>query len=73
MAKRSSARSSTAPTKKTLVGALIGLVLAALAGLGIQLLGWLTGKTPATRAEHRTTARPAGLPNTAHSFETAKQ
>ncbi len=73
MAKRSSARSSTTSTKKTLVGALIGLVLAALAGLGIQLPGWLTGKTPSTRAEHRTTARPAGLPNTAQSFETAKK
>ena len=73
MAKRSSARSSTASTNKTLVGAMIGLVLAALAGLGIQLPGWLTGKAPPTRAEHRTTARPAGLPDTAQSFETAKK
>ena len=34
--------------KQTLIGALIGLGLAALASLGIQLPGWLTGKTPTT-------------------------
>ena len=73
MAKRSSTRSSTVSTNKTLVGAIIGVVLAALAGLGIKLPGWLTGTTPTTRTEHQTTARPAGLPDTAQSFETAKK
>lgn len=44
-----------------------------LGALGVKLPGWLTGKPSAPPTEHATTTRPAGLPNTAHSFETAKK
>ncbi len=73
MAKRSTARASKTSTHKTLTGALVAVLLAVLAGLGIKLPGWLAGKPSPAPTERTTTARPAGLPNTAQSFETAKK
>lgn len=60
MAKRSPSRHPTSSTNKTLMGAIVALVLAALTGLGIKLSGWLTGKTPTTPTERPTITRPAG-------------
>ncbi len=57
--------------KQTLIGTLIGLGLAALAGLA-TLSGCDRAPTPAP-SKPTPAAKPTGLPTTAQSFETAKK